>query len=394
MFGDPRYDQLRQYLMQKAMQDNGINMQAPDVEPQMDAGMSMRTPGYSSSPGAEDSLNRQYGPAYQQPTSPFGALINPHPNPFMIFNNQRGFGHDHPRIAGGLEGAMRVLANMGEPSLSAGGNMSNVARGMIGASEMQRQHIDRERYEPMEMMGRMLPFYKARQDAAVNQAHIDYYSAMAGKARAYDPKQFGQQVYSDEQGDYILDLTDGQKKYIGKGAAKVGGAGSQGKLPPWVKTEAERPAYLELVQEGWDFGPDPARPKLPKDWSRRVKRHSDDFAAGRGAAGAAGRIRSDQNAGGTSDVENKEIDASKTEWELREREAQDDRSKVRKQLPAGSGQDAVTAEMNARKSRAAEAKKRYDDLRGGITERHSGGGSRPKPHAGAAPTTAEEYLKH
>jgi hypothetical protein len=111
----------------------------------------------------------------------FGLSLPQNPNPFILFNNNPGgFAQNHPRVAGALDNAAGVLANMGPTSMSAGDNISNVARGLMGNRAMHQQYLMQQYQAPFQLASQIAGLQQAEDvhaTAASSKAHIDAITA-------------------------------------------------------------------------------------------------------------------------------------------------------------------------------------------------------------------------
>jgi hypothetical protein len=118
----------------------------------------------------------------------FGLSLPQNPNPFILFNNNPGsFAQNHPRIAGGLDNAAGVLANMGPTSMSAGDNISNVARGLMGNRAMHQQYLQQQYQAPFQLASQIGGLQSVNDQHAAqvaNQNHINAITAGLPQAQA------------------------------------------------------------------------------------------------------------------------------------------------------------------------------------------------------------------
>jgi len=108
-----------------------------------------------------NALLQQFGGGRVEDSGPTGPFEN------------TGWGQNHPRFSGGLDNALIALSNMGEPSPTIGGNISNVARGLQSVGPTRQM----QRMAPI-----MMALEQAKQVASLQQstANIGREGAMAG----------------------------------------------------------------------------------------------------------------------------------------------------------------------------------------------------------------------
>lgn len=134
-------------------------------------------------------------PSMMQPTMDPSQLVQREEgylqSPYALVNPNSFLAQRAPGIAGHLDNAFLTLANMGPTGDTAGENISNVMRGMMGARQFNQERAMQAAMLPMQMrmMGLqqqdiMSQIASRSSEAALNQARIPYEQAMEQRAMA------------------------------------------------------------------------------------------------------------------------------------------------------------------------------------------------------------------
>lgn len=130
----------------------------------------------------------------------------------------------HPRVGGALYNATIALANMDEPSPTIGGNISNVARGLMAIPQQRRQdRLQAMQEQMMPQLGALgiqktqgeIALHKAQADLAISGAEENRaQAAMFGRTKVADQWDVSE-MYSDQGHPYKFNTTQGRLQYIG-----------------------------------------------------------------------------------------------------------------------------------------------------------------------------------
>lgn len=229
--------------------------------------------------------------------SPYGMQLPTHTNPFLFFKDQNQDGSstwagNHPRTAMAVEGAMLGAANTGQGQ-TIGENISNVARSVMSIPGAYRQNQSAQMQAPFDMAHQI----SGLQDEQTNRDYKlaeTFHAYATGKALLdKPPKQFGTQVYGDEQGHYVIDQGTGRKKYVddtpdqNPGTTKVGGpvkpGNGPGLYPKGITAQPQKQAYDEYRNRG-DFDAQ----HLPNDWNHLVNKYISSQATLTGGGHTSG----------------------------------------------------------------------------------------------------------
>jgi len=181
-YGDP-FAQLTAYLsgQQQDFQNlDEANYQPgaprdPAVQAMRGSSAPMGSRGAAAAMPPEPAAPQSWEEAAGKMLSPFG--VKPvSPSPFAPIP-ESNFTRAHPMLASGLSNALLGLAGMGPTEWSAGANISNVARGLIGIPQMRRQAQMQQMAMPFQQAG--LLFGPQEQ-----QAKLEFERAQAEQARA------------------------------------------------------------------------------------------------------------------------------------------------------------------------------------------------------------------
>ena len=116
--------------------------------------------------------------------SQFGGMSIPdHPQPQGLFENASWM-HGAPGVAHGLDNALIALSNMGPSSLSAGDNISNVARGLSAIGPTRNAQSAAQYQMPLMMAGEVAKLQTAQSEMGRNAAMAGYYGGRNDSAEA------------------------------------------------------------------------------------------------------------------------------------------------------------------------------------------------------------------
>lgn len=110
----------------------------------------------------------------------FGTSLPQRLDPNILFGNAQpgSFADRHQKIAGALDNAIGVLANMGPPGMTTGENMSNVARGLMGNRVAHQQNLTNQVMAPFAMAGQVNQLQTDIDAHNLSKAHQLYFGAM------------------------------------------------------------------------------------------------------------------------------------------------------------------------------------------------------------------------
>lgn len=271
--------------------------------------------------GMDPSSMTDPGPA-NATLAPYGLQMPTHTNPFLFFQDQNAQGEPtwagrHPKVARAIEGAMIGATTSGE-GVTTGDSISNVAKSVLGIPGLYRQSQAAQMQAPFDM-ARNLAAVQADQAAVQSHLATAFHAYATGQAALDKPDPVKpKQLYVGPQGEpYSFDTgTGGLSPAVGgpasitkPGTPKSAGAG---KLPPYVKTAADRLSYYDAIEEGRrkdpNFDPSVYDAKPPEGWSSRVVRTTSKLSGVSAGAGASARKAVDTQYGNLSDTQKKELE--------------------------------------------------------------------------------------
>jgi hypothetical protein len=157
-----------QYLMGIMNQGNptgSMNPSQPNTAPTPAAPMGNQQP--VSTPNIQDLI----APCQEMARKAYPSNI--------LFGNS-GFAQNHPRLAGALSNAF-LAASMTKPGMTPGENISNVASGVLGASQASRQQLMKQQMMPYEMLAPQIALQKNLADIQ----ELNQRSSLYGKQGDY-----------------------------------------------------------------------------------------------------------------------------------------------------------------------------------------------------------------
>jgi hypothetical protein len=104
----------------------------------------------------------------------FGGMNVSEGRPTGLFENT-GWGQSHPGFSGGLDNALIALSNMGEPSATIGGNISNVARGLSSVGPTRQAQRMAPTMMALQMAGEVAKLRQASANIGREGAMASYY---------------------------------------------------------------------------------------------------------------------------------------------------------------------------------------------------------------------------
>lgn len=113
----------------------------------------------------------------------FGGLSVSPPRPIGLAEST-GWGQQHPGLSGGIDNALITLANMGQPSMSIGGNISNVARGLQSIGPTRAAQSAAQLMLPLQAAGEVAKLRGAQANIEREGAMAKYYGSRNDTAEA------------------------------------------------------------------------------------------------------------------------------------------------------------------------------------------------------------------
>lgn len=98
------------------------------------------------------------------------------------FENMPSFGSAHPAIAQGLDNALIAVSLMGPTGKTAGENISNVARGVLGVGPYRRAMLAQQAQMPLQMAGQVANLQHLGAENQELAGRGEYYRAIAANA--------------------------------------------------------------------------------------------------------------------------------------------------------------------------------------------------------------------
>jgi hypothetical protein len=145
----------------------------------------------------------------------FGTSLPSHIDPNILFGNAApgSFADRHQRIAGALDNATGVLANMGPPGATVGENISNVARGLMGNKVAHQQNAMAQVMAPFGMANQINNLQQGIDAHNLSKAHQLYFNEMGkyhqGMLKHYEDIESGRASRADERAAATRPLPDG-----------------------------------------------------------------------------------------------------------------------------------------------------------------------------------------
>jgi len=158
--------------------------------------------------GGNQDMNAYNDPAFHEQANKllanYGLSLPQSVGPNAILPNSGFFGN-HPRLSGGIEGAMLGFMNTPETTGGTGQGITNALRGALGGMAEKRQLLAQRMMQPfaqagqLEQMQQMIDRHQASiSEEALRQAHIKYYDAEAEHLTQDNKNQYyGERVGED-----------------------------------------------------------------------------------------------------------------------------------------------------------------------------------------------------
>lgn len=281
----------------------------------------------------------------------FGMQLPTHTNPFLFFNdrNQQGdpsWAGNHPKVAHAIEGAMIGATTPG--GMTTGESISNVARTVLGIPGMYRNSQAAQMQAPFDMAKQVAGL---QADQAVISGHLAsaFHAYATGQAmfNKPDPVKPKQLYVAPDGSPYSFDTGTGDLSAAPGGPASgtlqrpgtMGrGPGSGAKLPPYVKTEADRLSYYDALDAGKkadsSFDGSSYDKNPPPGWSGSVIRNTAKLGGAAGGARAGATKAVDAAYGNLSDTQKQTLHGVDDEI----KQAQTDLASAKKLTPIDSRQ--------------------------------------------------------
>lgn len=164
-------------------------------------------PTSSFDPGAINAALQPYG--VQLPTS--------YQQPGMFEN--MGWGQRHPGLATGLDNALIAVAGMGPTGETAGENISNVARGVMGIGPYRRQYLSEQAMVPFQIAKEVGGLQAQQSYMQMQKAMAGYYgdrgqAALQANQQRLESAQIKAQMESGKELQVMTDASG--KKFVGR----------------------------------------------------------------------------------------------------------------------------------------------------------------------------------